>query len=549
MGRILPCLIVATAASGALASTAWAADAQSKLSCNRPVAGSAVLPPPDLYSSAGVLNVTFEYVTSLDAQNRTLFCFVTPDGLQNPTLHVKPGDKLNIALTNGVPRSPPDAKMEPMVEAEEHCGARVMQPGTVNIHFHGMNVSPTCHSDEVVHTLVNPGQSFAYAIDIPKDEPAGMYWYHPHVHGFSDAAALGGGNGAIEVEGIENVQPKVAKLPSRLLILRSLNVVTDDARAVRGDHSDPAMAKVPSWDLSVNNVPISYPALIPATMAVQNQRSEFWRVVNATADINADLVLKYDGVAQPVQIVAYDGVATGSQDGTRHGKMLTVNDVFIPTAGRAEFVIPPIPATVKHVTLETLKIDTGPKGDIDTQRVLAAIQPVEAVSEPVRAMPAVSAVPPKQRFENLDAVAVGTIRHLYFSEIFPDPKDPNEGLFYITVAGQVPQLFDANAPPAIVTQQGAVEDWVIENRTQEVHEFHIHQIHFQVRAINKTPVPLAQRQFRDTFQVPYWTGTGPYPSVTLRMDFRGAVVGDFVYHCHILDHEDNGMMAIVRVTK
>jgi FtsP/CotA-like multicopper oxidase with cupredoxin domain len=82
-----------------------------------------------------------------------------------------------------------------------------------------------------------------------------------------------------------------------------------------------------------------------------------------------------------------------------------------------------------------------------------------------------------------------------------------------------------------------------------VHEFHIHQIHFQVRAINKTPVPLAQRQFRDTFQVPYWTGTGPYPSVTLRMDFRGAVVGDFVYHCHILDHEDNGMMAIVRVTK
>ena len=48
-------------------------------------------------------------------------------------------------------------------------------------------------------------------------------------------------------------------------------------------------------------------------------------------------------------------------------------------------------------------------------------------------------------------------------------------------------------------------------------------------------------------QVPYWSGSGPYPSVKVRMDFRGAIVGDFVYHCHILGHEDNGMMAIIRV--
>lgn len=51
----------------------------------------------------------------------------------------------------------------------------------------------------------------------------------------------------------------------------------------------------------------------------------------------------------------------------------------------------------------------------------------------------------------------------------------------------------------------------------------------------------------DTIQVPYWTGSGPYPSVTVRMDFRGPDVGDFVYHCHILGHEDGGMMAIIRV--
>ena len=47
--------------------------------------------------------------------------------------------------------------------------------------------------------------------------------------------------------------------------------------------------------------------------------------------------------------------------------------------------------------------------------------------------------------------------------------------------------------------------------------------------------------------VPYWSGKGPYPSVTLLMDFRGPITGDFVYHCHILNHEDQGMMAIIRV--
>jgi hypothetical protein len=48
--------------------------------------------------------------------------------------------------------------------------------------------------------------------------------------------------------------------------------------------------------------------------------------------------------------------------------------------------------------------------------------------------------------------------------------------------------------------------------------------------------------------VPFWSGKGPYPSVKVRIDFRGPIIGDFVYHCHILEHEDGGMMtAIIRV--
>jgi FtsP/CotA-like multicopper oxidase with cupredoxin domain len=105
-------------------------------------------------------------------------------------------------------------------------------------------------------------------------------------------------------------------------------------------------------------------------------------------------------------------------------------------------------------------------------------------------------------------------------------------------------LFDPSNPPGIVTTQGSVEDWIVENRALENHEFHIHQIHFLVLEQNGQPV---NGQYQDTIDVPYWDGVGPYPSVKLRMDFRGNYVGDFVYHCHILGHEDNGMMAIIRV--
>ena len=78
------------------------------------------------------------------------------------------------------------------------------------------------------------------------------------------------------------------------------------------------------------------------------------------------------------------------------------------------------------------------------------------------------------------------------------------------------------------------------NFSDEVHEFHIHQLHFLLMAINDVPVPPEQRQLLDTIQVPYGG------DVIVRMDFR-KVIGDLLYHCHILGHEDNGMMAIVRV--
>src|SRR5713226_3640284 len=71
--------------------------------CPRYPAGSVVQPPPALFSSNGVLEVRFSYQQRTDSDGRQLFCFMTPDGLENPTLHLNPGDHLILTITNNAP--------------------------------------------------------------------------------------------------------------------------------------------------------------------------------------------------------------------------------------------------------------------------------------------------------------------------------------------------------------------------------------------------------------------------------------------------------------
>jgi FtsP/CotA-like multicopper oxidase with cupredoxin domain len=522
--------------------------------CPRPVEGSIIEQPSDLYSQNGVLNVSLNYYTTVDQWGRTLFCYSTPDGLEAPTLHVNPGDKLNITLTNDELELHNPAKsefslrslgsgVETISGAENVCGDTTMSVLSVNMHFHGLNVSPQCHGDEVIHTLVNPGQSFNYSLEIPADEPPGMYWYHAHVHGIASHAVQGGASGAIEVEGIANLQPAVQGLPQRFLVVR------DQPLAYPPPRNHPALAPVPFWDVSLNYVPVSYPKYVPSIIQMQAGAQEFWRVVNASADTALDLQLVYDGKVQPLRIAALDGVPTGSQDGTHQGKIITQHDILIPPAGRAEFIVTGPSVAVKNAIFRTLHIDTGPAGDVDTQRPLARIQLTKDLKRIPKAILATGGPVHAQRFADVNDSMVTAYRSLYFDEkIGMNKKGPTGGvLFFITLKNGFDRLYEPYNPPDIITYSGAVEDWKIENHTKEVHEFHIHQIHFQLLAVNGKPVPPKQRQWYDTYQVPYWTGTGPYPSIKVRMDFRGAVVGEFVYHCHILDHEDRGMMANILV--
>jgi FtsP/CotA-like multicopper oxidase with cupredoxin domain len=513
------------------------ASAHGNDSCPRPGPGTLVTPPPDLFSSNGVLNASFDYYTTVDSAGRTLFCFLTPDGLQSPTLHVRPGDRLILSVTNRNPAPPPGSPTEIVANPWDRCGDVTMTITSLNVHFHGTNTSPACHADQVVHTIINSGETFQYRVQFPTNEPPGLYWYHPHVHGISEAAVQGGASGAIIVEGIENVQPAVAGLSERILFIRDQTI---PGAPMPGGN-------VPSWDVSLNYVPILYPAFTPAVIQMKPGQQELWRVANASADTIIDLQLQYDGAAQPLQVVALDGVPTGSQDGTMQGQLVTQTDILLAPAARAEFIVMGPSSKVKSATLLTLNVDTGPDGDNDPTRPLAKIA-TTASPPPLPAIPSPWHPAYHELFEDLVNAQVTAKRTLYFSEVLSDPSNPASPTnFFITVDGATPILFDPNNPPAIVTRQGAVEDWTIQNRSGENHEFHMHQIHFLLFDRNGVPVPADQRQYLDMIQVPYWSGTGPYPSVKVRMDFRGRDIGDFVYHCHILGHEDAGMMAIIRV--
>jgi FtsP/CotA-like multicopper oxidase with cupredoxin domain len=87
---------------------------------------------------------------------------------------------------------------------------------------------------------------------------------------------------------------------------------------------------------------------------------------------------------------------------------------------------------------------------------------------------------------------------------------------------------------------GSVEEWTVRNDTDDLHVFHIHQLGFQVVAVNGAAVPFEGRV--DTVRVPE-RGT-----VTLRMAFTDKlIVGRFMFHCHVLKHEDKGMMGQIEV--
>ena len=560
--------------------------------CPRGTQGDAVPEPEDLRSQNGVLKVDLAFRSFVDANGQNRFCYIYQDRSQAPNLRLHPGDSLILTLKNeasltgqssaqSMPANMPHHDAVQTSPTKDACAGGPMTLVATNLHFHGLVIPPLCHQDETLRTMIQPSDpAFEYRFQVPQDTPPGLYWYHPHPHGFSKAQVLGGASGALIVEGIEGANPQVAGLPERVLIVRDQDLLNPNAEPVKTD-SMPAPIVLrdaegdimnngtgggkPAKDLSLNFVPVPFPQYQPATIKMKPSQRQFWRVLNASAITYLDLQVLFDGKPQLVGIVALDGIPINESGALSHG-VLWKSHIALPPAGRAEFILKGPPDGI-HASFVTRTVDTGPAGENDPTRPLATILATQDAAETHSRLPLIPkppalpppqetlvaalssgvVVPPASRW--LGNVAPVRERKLYFSEEPQDPKDPNSPTkFYITVDGEKPVAFDPNAAaPNITVRQGDVEDWTIENRTQELHAFHIHQVHFVLTHWNGVPVD--EPFLRDTTNVAYWDGHSPqYPSVRLRMDFRDPrIVGTFVYHCHLLEHEDGGMMGTVRV--
>ncbi len=514
---------------------------------SRPAPGTPVVNPLDLYSVNGMLNVALALNDGVDSAGYTHDCYNYATGsgtIEAPTLRLNPSDTLTLTLTNQLnlpegtaARAKHQMRMGPMkmkmtkTPTDTSCNGGIVTQNSTNLHFHGLNIPPVCHQDDVINTLIQPTDPpFRYQIQIPGNEPPGLYWYHPHPHGFTTNQVNGGASGALIVNGIEKVKPQVAGLTEQVLILRQ-------------QFLNPGSWVPGPYQLTLNFETVVTPPLFTLPLIVADPgEQQFWRVLNASTQAFLSLQLLYNGAPQNLELISVDAVpVTGNP---------YVTTIDIPPAGRAEFVMTGPPEGATAVLLNQ-GFNTGPVGNPNPSQALANIVSSDGASErnyhvpPRQRIPAPKTLPtPRQRFADLAAVKAATKRSLYFSEATEGTNGPTN--YFITVQGQQPMVFNPDLPPAIVTNVGAVEDWTIENHSSEEHAFHIHQLHFLVMAINGQPLPTPVMQ--DTVPVPYWDGKSPYPSVKVRVDFRDPeIAGTFVYHCHVLDHEDGGMMAEIQV--
>jgi FtsP/CotA-like multicopper oxidase with cupredoxin domain len=434
---------------------------------------------------------------------------------------------------------------------------------STNLHFHGLTIPSVCHQDEVLKTSIQPGDpAFEYRFRIPENEPPGLYWYHPHIHGFSTPQILGGASGALIVEGLERANPQVAGLPERVFVIRDQNLMNPNAPP---NKSEPVVPKFlidrdgdsanngtgfgkPAKDLSINFIPVPYPDYPRATIKMKPGERQLWRVLNASGITYLNLAVIFNAhTPQQLGIVAIDGVPINWNPGAEN-TIEWHDHIGLPPGSRVEFIVTGPPAGTPAL-FATRTVDTGQGGENDPNRALANIITTADAPEPHSILASNPTPLPPPSSPWLGSVTPTRVRKLYFSEKLEDPNNPNSATtFFITVEGQTPVAFDPSSTvPNIVVKQGDVEDWIIENRTSELHAFHIHQIHFEL--IDWSGMPVNEPFLRDTVNVPYYNGRAlQYPSVRLRMDFRDPnSVGTFLYHCHLLEHEDGGMMGTVRV--
>ena len=455
--------------------------------------------PPEVRSQSRVVSFTLH--AALDAEGRDSFSY---NGRSiAPTIHAYPGDTLKIAYVNDLP-----------VHSAESCAISPCRNMT-NLHFHGLEISPQAPQDDVIDMMAMPGDTLHYVVRIPRDHPPGLFWYHTHPHGESHRQALDGMSGAIVIEGMERYYPEVRNLREQVLVVRGESI-EHDAEApnlLRRVDAQPPLCGSESGEtdriFTVNGE-------VRPAISINPGERQFWRIVNASADRYMDLQLD----TQKLEIVALDGMPLAYHDSKNPTKI--VEHALVPPAGRLEAIVTG-PHSNVHATLRTLCVNTGPDGDPNPAMVLADVRPGSFTPSLQQRTNRDSRKP---EFKQIDLQA--------FEQSEPDfvatfTEDKNG--FYINN-----QKFAPDSAPMTRVHVGTYKHWRVRNMSAELHPMHIHQVHFLVYAENG--VRLEHPVWMDTVNVP----VGGFVDVV--MDFTDPVIkGMSLFHCHLLNHEDKGMMA------
>jgi len=469
------------------------------LSCAQTVS----LPEPsEVRATRHVVSLTLHAVNEY---GRDAFAF---DGATvAPVIRASPGDVLKINYINDLPP-----------KSGESCSVNPRMNMT-NLHFHGLAVSPDAPQDDVLGMLALPGQVLHYSVKIPRDHVPGLFWYHTHPHGESHRQVLDGMSGAIVIEGMERYVSEVGRLRERVIVVRGRSI-ENDPNAAELRHQVDIPARECGGAGSATEIFTVNGAVRPRIEIAPKER-QFWRIVNASPDRYLDLQL--DG--QTFEIVALDGMPLAYH--VPNEPMRTADHLLLAPAGRLEAIVTGSPPGSPRA-LRTLCVDTGPDGDPNPGMVLAdLVQPRSdrpGSNAPPQRIHAINYRPPVYKPLDLERWKTSAPD---FTVNFTEDKNG----FYING-----RKFEPDASPMTSALVGTYQHWRIVNETDELHPFHIHQVHFLAYAQNG--IPLSDTAWLDTVNVPY------RGSVDVILDFTGPVIkGMSVFHCHLLNHEDKGMMA------
>lgn len=371
-------------------------------------------------------------------------------------------------------------------------------PQATNIHFHGLAVSPQGHGDNSMH-MVAPGESWDYVISIPKDHPPGVYWFHTHAHSFAERQLMGGLSGTLVIEGFQDQVPATLPLKERLFALKEFS---PDAS---GD-----LNRVPK---PFNRTVKTINGQLMPRIDIRPGETQLWRLSDQTA--NTYFRLRLDG--HRFTVIGRDSRPVVHPE--------TVSEVMFGPSERVDLLVTGGAAGSYRLVAE--RTSTGPAGDMFPAQNMALM-----VSAPDPSKPAPAPLGPVAMVAGavrpIPGDRIDARRDVIFSE------DPVTGLFFINHATFDHERVDVKVP------LGSIEEWTVRNSSDELHVFHIHQVSFQVLSVNGRPAAFDGLQ--DTVNVPI------HGEVKIRLAFTDpTIVGRFMFHCHILEHEDKGMMAQIEV--